>query len=875
MHKNSKKYNYLAFFSSIIFVLCKKCPIFAPMIRLFSIPLILASLLLPAQAAAANVTDWSDEVTVFNMSDESTPWHPTRIQQDHRGLIWVSSWNGLYRYDGYEFQSFKPEPGQGVDIDNDRIREIRMAEGDTLYCRFDERICGFDVAACQFFPLPEEDRERLTLYMMEIDGIHTPPIPVTVRGLTFPDIQQEFEDRQGNIWLKGTDRIYCVHSTQRHGSNTDPETALPNPRCLYQDTEGLNWICSHDDNKVVIYDHDWHRLGYLGKDGSIHPQPTSFARIYCFFDDGKGTLWLGSKSDGLFRLRRNSGRFDVENIRWSESGDGLPTNAIYDIQADKLGSLWLATWDCGILCIDNPHDPNGNNLNYIVLSQRCAAYPDDAVKTRRITIRPDGTMLATTTRGLLIIDDIYTSISKMQMRLHRREANRRESLTSSATMATAIDDQGRLYVATESGGVCVCEDTDLHADSLSFHHLTSREGLVSDVAFDFAMLPDGRVLVLCPNGVSLIDSNQESIESYGAKFWNISIPFNECHPMVLGDSAIALMHENGIITQPLLALTQQGFSPNIVLTSVIMGAEPVRYDIDRTDTIELSSSQRSLVIGFSALDLRTNGNLRYRTRLTPQGEKPGAWSHAGDAHELQLQDLRPGRYTLELRSSNAEGQWPDNVRTLTIIVQPKFFETWYGILLPWLFFAAVIACITWMVLRIRSIDAKRHELLQTYLALLESTTKDKIAAAASTHAAPLADAKADSPDAGEPDADEAATAEPAAQQPHSLSVLEQQFMQRLLNYVEQNISNCNASLADMAEATATSKSSLTRKTHQLLGVTPADFLKEARLKRASQLLLTTSQTLTEIALACGFSDPKYFSKCFKASTGKTPTEFRS
>ena len=62
---------------------------------------------------------------------------------------------------------------------------------------------------------------------------------------------------------------------------------------------------------------------------------------------------------------------------------------------------------------------------------------------------------------------------------------------------------------------------------------------------------------------------------------------------------------------------------------------------------------------------------------------------------------------------------------------------------------------------------------------------------------------------------------------------------------------------------------------QLLGVTPADFLKEARMKRAQQLLASTMRGVNEIAYGCGFSDPKYFSKCFKSTVGMSPSEYRT
>ena len=53
-----------------------------------------------------------------------------------------------------------------------------------------------------------------------------------------------------------------------------------------------------------------------------------------------------------------------------------------------------------------------------------------------------------------------------------------------------------------------------------------------------------------------------------------------------------------------------------------------------------------------------------------------------------------------------------------------------------------------------------------------------------------------------------------------------------------------------------------------------EFLREARIRKAMQMLDNPSVNVSEVAYTCGFSDPKYFSKCFKAATGQTPTEYK-
>ena len=96
-----------------------------------------------------------------------------------------------------------------------------------------------------------------------------------------------------------------------------------------------------------------------------------------------------------------------------------------------------------------------------------------------------------------------------------------------------------------------------------------------------------------------------------------------------------------------------------------------------------------------------------------------------------------------------------------------------------------------------------------------------------------------------------------------------------MQFIEDNISNSDASVGDMASAAATSRSGLQRKLKQAMGITPQDLLREARIKRACQLLSQTDKNVSEVAYACGFSDPKYFSRSFKQSTGMSPTEYKS
>ncbi len=62
---------------------------------------------------------------------------------------------------------------------------------------------------------------------------------------------------------------------------------------------------------------------------------------------------------------------------------------------------------------------------------------------------------------------------------------------------------------------------------------------------------------------------------------------------------------------------------------------------------------------------------------------------------------------------------------------------------------------------------------------------------------------------------------------------------------------------------------------KLTDVTPWDFMKNVRMKKAKRMLSKSTLSVTEIAAAVGYPDPLYFSKCFKKEMGCSPTEYRN
>ena len=795
-------------------------------------------------------------VTRYDEADGVSSAHVTQLLQDEQGFMWFATWNGLCRYDGYEFQTFKPQVGDGCHMATDRIRNITLLPQGKMLCQVDFDHYLFDLNTYRFRDLTEEEQQlveqnnmqyrqsrslqrkpftwtdqqhtqwtldgsgRLT-YLDEQSGQQiTYPLPVDFHTLTFAA-----PDNQGNLWALDYSSIYKLHCgkqpTQRIAIEPKEET-----KCLFADEMGHYYISTKGDKAVRVYNgKDNKLLGYFGPDGRIHQNYTSFgAAVYCMYEQKDGTLWLGTKPDGLYRLQPTG----HETYKIAHFTD-IPHQDIYHIAEDRWGRLWVATLGGGIFYTTQP---KAENPHFIVPRN----FPKDAgQRARYFLMTKDDVMMVATGDGLFVAK-MEQNIENMRFQRHQREPNRQSSLSCNATMDIVQDTRGRYFVSTESGGVNRIEGTSLLASTLNFHHFNEQFHVQgNNIVQSLTATKDGGLIAVGSHLVTLIDSAGHA-RVLDAHFFNKNYRFSEAHPLRLSDSRwlFGLMDGAFVITDD--HFQSQHYTPRLVLTHISIQGGQSNWAAEHLDTLMLQPHERSLTVHFAALDFDAAARISYAFRLSKDEE----WSYIGHNRSATLLDLEPDTYQLEIRSTNADGEWQDNVRSLTIIVKPTFWEAWYGQLLIVLLIVGALTAIAYTLLYIRRIRRQHRETLEKYLALIEQSHRGTD---------PVSDSE-----------EEEKELDP--------------IIRRVMQFVEENISNSDAGVGEMAQAAAVSRSGLQRKLKQAMGITPQDLMKEARIKRACQLLRETDKNVSEIAYACGFTDPKYFSRSFKQSTGLSPSEYR-
>ncbi|WP_309027931.1 hybrid sensor histidine kinase/response regulator transcription factor [Pelagicoccus enzymogenes] len=114
--------------------------------------------------------------------------------------------------------------------------------------------------------------------------------------------------------------------------------------------------------------------------------------------------------------------------------------------------------------------------------------------------------------------------------------------------------------------------------------------------------------------------------------------------------------------------------------------------------------------------------------------------------------------------------------------------------------------------------------------------------------------------------------EPAAPE---LDDPEQAFLNRVAGVLNDNLSNPDFGVDEIAEAVGFSRSSFYRKLKAVTGETPNVFIRRFRMQRAGQLLVQSSMTVTEVMFEVGYLDGGYFGKMFKTHFKCSPKEYRN
>ena len=516
-------------------------------------------------------------------------------------------------------------------------------------------------------------------------------------------IHSAFSDKQGNLWLcthsKGLEKVtfrnvpFSMMTPVPH----EYESLHNEVRALCEDKLGNLWV-GLKDGMLRVYGADKAYKGYLTETGVISATGVPMrGTAYFVIQDSRGVIWIATKGDGLVRAEPCSpDGMSYKLTRYlhhEEDMYSLSDNNVYCVYEDRHGRIWVATFGGGINYITESEEGKTLFINH---RNNLKGYPiDPCYKARFITSDNTGRLWVGTTTGAVAFDEDFEKPEDVRFYHFSRVPNDTQSLSNNDVHWIIPTRDKELYLATFGGGLnkLVSVSKEGHG---TFKSYSVKDGLSSDVLLSIREDHKRNLWISTENGICKFNPSEERFESFDERSITFPVRFSEAASVSTSGGSLLFGASGGIFMFNPDSIRKSGYIPPIVFSKLTVANEDVvpgdgksllEVDIDDTGKLVLSHDENIFSVHFAALDYTNPQNVQY-SYILDGFEKQ--WTFADKQRSVTYTNLPKGEYVLRVRSTNSDGVWVDNERTLDIVILPSFWETPVAYVLYVLFILIII-----------------------------------------------------------------------------------------------------------------------------------------------------------------------------------------
>lgn len=639
---------------------------------------------------------------------------------DNSGRVWIGTDNGFDRFIERDssFKNYLPNANNPFAMKGKSVNAI-IQDGNSLWlANWGEGLNKFDLRTGRFYgyKMPYQNSERNPNDLWAIT--QTPDGKIWVgsywEGLfqfdplksSFTHIDNPLKSDKAvftllsldkNVLLVGDNENYWWYNTVSKswdrvaGVENDPHGHA------YQDNTGMIWIGAKSGlHKIDRQQNKFSFYSFAQKVSGINAMLIS-----------DSTLWLGTNK-GLERM--DFRRKTAVMFRHTADPNSLGNDQIRKIYRDPAGKIWVLT-EYGFDEFDGRTNSFKHHYHHSNLGR---LFNEDVF--RDIIQIGDSTYALATDAGLKIFN------SRTGLFTHYFSNDSGKSGLSNNHLSCLLQDaDGYIWIGTNGGGL---NRFDLRTGKFKAY-LSSEKGGISDNTVNALFLDaKGRMWVCTADGLDVYNKGTDSFTAYspgknfagnvfnyiaGDKSGNIWVAtekgisgfspqtghvdnFDEADGVfvnsIVGSDTkgnIYLAGEKGLGYIDPAKLTRNANVPPVYFTdfqvfnkSVVPSASgPLKGDLNTTGQITLKYSQSVFSIGFSALNYSLTEKNQYAYMLEDFDKK---WNYVGTQRKATYTNLDPGTYIFKVKAANNDGIWNETGRSITIVITPPWYKTWYAYL---------------------------------------------------------------------------------------------------------------------------------------------------------------------------------------------------
>lgn len=734
----------------------------------------------------------------------------TQFVEDHLGRIWLSTWNGAPYIYKKAEKRFKPLPW------NLPIGVVRMVEDvaqDGFWmATWGKGIVFYDLKTAQVVLQPQT--------MVSHDGANC--------------IDMLVDKRQGLLWVTTLDDLYLYKREGKRLIQLDTSTFLPTGHKildgLCEDRQGNMWVAGFMPHTFIVSNSG--RSVVRETVPAIQMQ-TGFPLLpdRMVADEGGYWIWQGrvglmrylSATDKLtmaggMRFARGIAKDRTRSGIWAMEGKFLK-HLLDDGKSvvESEASAFPTTISCLL------DDGAGSVLvgtqdavyRYSVLGNATRKIASSSAKVLALAASADARVYFATADKKLWYCDGKGNVTQIKCR-------RSENFT-----ALALAPDGTLWCATQQGSVY-----SLAQGSKELVHNKQMSNANGDAIIDMKTDRTGHVWLLANQYLREYNPRNDAFRTLRNTDPDIAVSYFYSLES-LGDNRMAVDGAGAYLKlEASQMLDQQNASGTQPCVTTVLLGDSVLLLNSQDKMLEVPSDVSSLALRCSTFDPMNASKVTFAYKIEGWNKD---WVYLPQGvNSIYLANLPKGKYRLLLRATDRYGCWSIGETEYTLHRLPSWWETWWAYLLYAVIAVGILYEVWRLNRRIRLL--RRLQQRRKMLALTEVSISPE---------------------------------ELKKEQPHT-----DEFLKRVIEKIEQHLDDTSYSVEKLSSDMCMSRMNLYRKIQAISGLSPNEFMKDIKLKKAAAILKRyPDMTISQLAAKVGFATPKYFSKCFKEKFGVLPSQY--